>query len=136
MSNLAEDPQPQSPLTLISGILVDLEHLVEQQLRLTRREIEQEIRQRSVATGILVAGLGAFFLAAMTLCLTMAHLLHWVTSPPGTDPASLPLWSCYAIVAALLLLSGGILAQLARVRFNAVVPCGNPVTELLQEPVP
>ncbi len=36
-----QDPPEPSTLALVSGILVDLEHLVEQQLPLTRREIEE-----------------------------------------------------------------------------------------------
>ncbi len=135
MASDVQGPREPSTLTLVSGILVDLEHLVEQQLQLTRREIEEELRQSSVAVAILASGVGFFFLAATALCLAGSHLLHWATSPPGTDPARLPLWECHAIVALLLLVVGGILTQVARIRFRSVPQCRNPLTEILEEPM-
>ena len=131
----AQGPPEPSTLALVSGILVDLEHLVEQQLQLTRREIEEELRQSSVAAALLALGVGLFFLAATALCLSGAHLLHWATSPPGTDPAQLPLWACHAIVALLLVVVGGILTQVARIRFRSVPQCRNPLTEIMEEPI-
>ena len=44
-TDIANQTQP-STASLVSGILGDLTQLVEQQLLLTRREIEQEIRDR------------------------------------------------------------------------------------------
>ena len=134
MSGPMEEPQEQSALKLIRGILVDLEHLFVQQLQLTRKEIEQEVRERSVAAAFVVSGFLFFFLAAIVVCLTFAHLLHWATSPSGTDPAQVPLWGCHAIIATLLLVAGGILAQIGRLRLKSVTRCENPVTVLLQEP--
>ena len=133
-SDVRVTPEP-STLTLVSGILVDLEHLVEQQLQLTRREIEEELRQSSVAVALLALGVGVFFLAATVLCLAGSHMLHWATSPPGTDPAQIPLWACHAIVGLLLLVVGGIMTQVARIRFRSVPQCRNPLTEILEEPM-
>ena len=130
-----QSPPEPSTLALVSGILVDLEHLVEQQLQLTRREIEEELRQSSVAAALLGLGFGVLFLAANTICLSGAHLLHWATSPSGTDPAQLPLWACHAIVALLLVVAGGILTQVARSRFRSVPQCRNPLTEIMEEPI-
>lgn len=143
MSTAVEDPpeyvesQPeQTAASLVSGILGDLQHLVEQQFQLTRREIEEELRQRAAAAAVFGFGMGTLFLDAIVVCLSLAHLLHWMSSPPGTDPAWLPLWTCYAVVAAVLTVSGMILAQVGRVRFRSITPFQNPVTEILQEQAP
>ena len=136
MSTEVEYPPEQTAASLVSGILGDLQRLVEQQFQLTRREIEEELRQRVAAAAVFGLGVGILFLDAIVLCLTAAHLLHWVASPPGTDPAWLPLWACHTVVALVLTVSGGILAQVGRARFRSVTPFQNPVTEILQEHVP
>ena len=135
MATEVQSPPETSTLALVSGILVDLEHLVEQQLQLTRREIEEELRQSSVAATLLASGIAFFLLAATLLCLAGTHLLHWATSPSGTDPAQLPLWACHAIMALLLLIVGGILTQVARIRFRSVPRLRNPLTEIMEEPM-
>ena len=136
MSVYVKDPPDQSTASLVTGILSDLQHLVEQQFRLTRREIEQEIRQRAIAAAVVGCGVVSMILAAVVLCQTLVHLLHWLTLPSGTDPAGLPLWGCHAVVAAALVVIGGVLALVGKARLSAVQSFQNPATELLQEPVP
>jgi len=136
MSTDLEDRSGQTAASLVSGILDDLQDLVEQQFQLTRREIEEEIRQRAAAAAIFTLGLGVFFLDAIVLSLTLAHLLHWVASPPGTDPAWLPLWACHAVLAAVLVVIGGVLTWVGRARFRSIDRSQNPVTEFLQENAP
>ena len=120
----------------MSGILGDLQHLIEQQFQLTRREIEEELRQSAAAGSVFALGVGVFFLDAIVLSLTFAHLLHWMASPPGTDPAWLPLWACYAAPAALLVVIGGILTYVGGARFKSIDRCQNPATEFLKENAP
>lgn len=136
MSTCVKDPPKQTAASLVSDILGDLQHLVEQQFLLTRRELEVELRQRAAAAAIFGVGLGILFLDGIVLCLTVAHLLHWVASPAGTDPATLPLWGCYAVVTVVLAVIGVILAQIGRARFRSIYPCQNPATEIMQEHVP
>jgi hypothetical protein len=136
MSAYLKDPPDQTAASLVSGILGDLQHLVEQQLQLTRREIEVELRQRATAAAVFGFGMGSFFLAAMEICLASAHGLHWMALSPGTEPARLPLWVCHAAVATVLAVIGGILALVGRARFNSVAAFQNPATEILQEHVP
>ena len=133
MSTEVEYPPEQTAASLVSGILGDLQHLVEQQFQLTRREIEEELRQRVAAAAVFGLGVGVLFLDAIVLCLTAAHLLHWAASPSGTDVAWLPLWACYAVVAAVLAVSGGIMVLVGRARFRSIDSFKNPVTEILQE---
>ena len=133
-TDVIDDPAKQTATSLLTGILADLQHLVEQQFQLTRREIEQELHQRAAAGALFGAGIGLLSLGVIVLCLAAVHLLHWVASPPGSDPAWLPLGACHAAVAAVFVVIGGILAQVGRVRFKSIKSFHNPVTEILQEP--
>lgn len=124
----------QSTGSLVTGILGDLQRLVEQQFELTRREIEEEVRQRVAAATMFAAGLGSVFIGAVGLCLAVAHLLHWAASPPGADPAAIPLWACHALVAVVVAIVGAILMQTGRKWFTSIESFHNPITEILQEP--
>lgn len=131
MSVVEHHPSDQTAASLVSGIVGDLQQLVEQQFQLTRQEIEEELRQRSAAATILFVGVALLFLDAMIVCQSLALLLHWATSPAGTDPAWLPLWMCYATVAAALVTVGGIVTHVGRSRFKSTVKAKNPATEIL-----
>ena len=133
MSTNAENRPAQSSISLVRGILVDLEHLVEQQLQLTRREMEDELRQRSADAMIVAIGIGILFLAAGGFCLAFAHLLHWFSSPAGADPAWFPLWACHGVIAVALAVVGGILTHVGRTKFGSVERCQNPVTEIFED---
>ena len=128
-----ENPPEQTTASLMSGIFGDLKHLVEQQFRLTRQEIETGLRQRAKAAAVFGLGMGFLVLAAAALCLTLSHLLHWAASPPGTDPAWLPLWACHAVVAAMLAVSGVSVACVGRAKFKSIEPLQTSDTDLLQE---
>lgn len=106
------DPQMKTVTALVTGVLGDLQLLVEQQFQLTRCEIEQELRQRAKACAILGAGIAGLYLSAILLSLSAAHGLHWAASPVSSDPASLPLWGCEILVAIVV---AGIAALAVRV---------------------
>jgi hypothetical protein len=133
MSTDVKDPPVQTAASLVSGILVDLQHLVEQQFQLTRMEIEREFQKRAAAAALFGLGLGVCFLGAVMTSLALAELLHWAASPAGTDPALLPLWTCYAVVAAVLFAVGGVLTLASRAKFKSTEKYHNPMTEILQE---
>ena len=133
MSTNAENRPAQSSISLVRGILVDLEHLVEQQFQLTRREMEDELRQRSADAMIVAIGIGILLLAAGGFCLAFALLLHWFSSPAGADPAWFPLWACHGVIAMALAVVGGILTHVGRTKFGSVKRCQNPVTEIFEE---
>ena len=135
MSVVEQHPSDQTAASLVSGIVGDLQQLVEQQLQLTRHEIEEELHQRAGAATILFVGVALLFLDAMVVCQSLALLLHWATSPTGTDPAWFPLWMCYATVAGVLVGMGGIVTQIGRSRFKSTVKAKNPATEILSKPV-
>lgn len=128
-----EPPPAQSAASLVSGILGDLRNLVEQQFQLTRMQIVSELRQRFVAVAVFGAGVVVLFVASIFVCFSASHLLHWIASPRGTDPAAYPLWMCHAAVAVGLGLTGGILALVGQSKIRSVVPFQNPVSGLFQE---
>ena len=134
-TNLIEDPSKQSTAALLTGILGDVQRLVAQQFQLTRREITDELQQRAAAGAVFGAGMGAVGLGLVFVTLAVVHVLHWATSPPGTDAAGLPLWACHAVVAAVLVIAGGIAAQIGKSRFQAVKSFHSP-TEIFEEPHP
>lgn len=128
------DYQPeQSTAALLTGILSDLQLLVEQQLRLTRREILDDLQQRGLAASMLMLGVGVLFIDAIVASLTLAHLLHWITSPALTDPASVPLWACYGIMVVILTVVGCVLIQTGKVRFTTQSARQNKTIETQQE---
>ena len=131
-----EYPPEQTAASLVSGILGDLQQLVDQQFQLTRREIEVELRQRAEATAVFGLGMGFLFLAAISLCLSLSHLLHWLASPIATDPAWFPLWACHAAVAVVLAIIGVIVACAGRTKFKSIESFHNPLNEILQEQLP
>src|ERR1041385_6623584 len=97
-----------SATALVGGIIGDVQELVEQQFRLTRREIEDDLRQGVKAALVFGFGAGIFFLGAGATCLSLVHLLHWGASPPGADAAWFPLWACFGVAGAWLGVIGGI----------------------------
>ncbi|MEI8022445.1 MAG: phage holin family protein [Schlesneria sp.] len=122
MSTVVEDPVKESTVSLVGGILVDLQHLVEQQLQLTRREIEGELRRQSTAALIFALGMASLFLASVMLSMAFAHLVHWLTSPAGHDAARIPMWGCQALVAGVLIVIGGSLSFYGQSKFRWVQP--------------
>ena len=133
MSTDVEYLPEQTTASLVNGILCDLQRLVEQQFELTRQEIEEGLRRRAAAAAVFGLGAGILFLAAVALCQTLAHLLHWTASPHGIDPASFPLWACHAVVAAVLAVGGVTLLYVGRAKFRSLEPLQNSAIEILQE---
>lgn len=126
-------PPVQTAASLVGGIVGDLKSLVEQQFQLTRMQIEAELRQRVVAIAVFSFGVGVLSVSTLFVCLGVSHLLHWITSPVGTDPARYPLWMCHAAVAAVLGLTGTILTWTGLWKYRSVVPFRNPVSDLFRE---
>jgi hypothetical protein len=133
MSTEAEEPAKPSIESLMSGILGDLQRLVDQQIRLTRCEIEGQIREAAVAAIWLGTGMAMLLSAAILLSFSAAHWLHWLASPPDVDAASLPLWVCDAMVAAALLCVAVLFVFVGRAKFNAMERAKNPPSKIPQE---
>lgn len=132
--DIEETPRPTAS-ELVGGIVGDLQRLVDQQFHLTWLEIEEESHLLKAALGKVALGAGATSLGAVMSCLMCVHLLHWLTSPVNSDPASLPLWACHALVATLLVVSGVILLQIGRSQLESMELRRIDTTEPLPERV-
>jgi hypothetical protein len=132
-------PEQQSLTSLVTGIVNDFQDLVKQQLQLTRREIEADLRKTREAASLWALGLGVLFLGAIVLCLMLVHLIHWLAIPAAVagaaDPAYLPLWVCYLIVGAVFAGSGVGLVLAGKKKLDSVHPLDNPATQALKENV-
>lgn len=135
MATEVQNHPEQSFASLVTGIVSDVQDLVKQQLQLTRREIEDDLRKTKEAASILFLGMGMFFLGAIPLCLMLVHLIHWVASPPGTDPAWFPLWAAHGVVGTVLIIIGAALVSVGRQKLKSVNPMQNPATDALKENV-
>jgi hypothetical protein len=126
----AVDPEVVS---LVTGIIGNVETLVAQQMRLAQREVAAGLKSRSTAGGVVAAGLAIGFLAATALCAAAAHGLHWWMSPGGTDPAAWPLGACYAAVGAVLVPVGAGFVCVGLWKFCAIAPWSGLAENLIQE---
>lgn len=132
MSAEVEVAPDQTAAALVRGILGDLQQLVEQQLLLSRRQIELELRQRASALALFALGLVVLFLDSIIFCLACAHLLHWMASP-GIDTFRMPLWACYCIVTAVLLVVGATLTIAGKRSLRVTGMSPPSTTDLVQE---
>jgi hypothetical protein len=102
-----ENHPDQSLAALVTGIVHDIQELVEKQVRLARHDLETGLQK--VKSASLLAAAGAVVLVpGLVLLAAMAALgLHWLGSPPGTDTATIPLWVCFGLVGGAFILAGG-----------------------------
>lgn len=99
-------PEEASMTSLLRGIINDLGDLIRQEIRFARTEIRSDVRKTARACAVLALGVGAACLGVVLVALMGVHLIHTLSSPAGTDTASIPLWGCYGIVAAVFLIVG------------------------------
>jgi hypothetical protein len=92
-------PPDTTPSSLVRAIVSDARLLARQQFALSKHEARGAIRRARVPASLLGAGLVALLLGAGEVALTLTHFLHWLASPPATDPAWAPLWQCHGAVA-------------------------------------
>jgi Putative Actinobacterial Holin-X, holin superfamily III len=124
-----------STTKLVGGILDDFQDLIRQQFALIKAECLSDW-QKTKEIGLLLclslvpAGSGTILLAFM-----LAHLLHWLTMPAGSDPASVPLWACYGIAGAILLGIGAALFVLGLRRLQSLNPLLGESAKSLEENV-
>jgi hypothetical protein len=89
------NPEPSvSPDTatsqLVKGILRDAQELLNQQVRMFRSELKQEVRQ--LRSGMVSLLIGAV-VAILALILLLGMLVHLLA-----EHTQIPLWGCYGIV--------------------------------------
>jgi hypothetical protein len=121
--------------SLVKGIVDDLGDLIKQQFQFARKEVQTDLRKSKEAVVALAIGAGAGFLGILFTGFMLVHLLHWLTAPPAADSATLPLWSCYAIVGFLCLGAGAALIQAGRKKLSSFNPLPDETVATMKENV-
>ncbi len=129
MATEVQNHADPSIASLVGGIVSDVQDLVKQQLRLTRQEVETDLRKSKEPVSLLAIGFAFCLAGAFVACLMLAHLLHWLGAPAGTDPSYLPLWASYAIAGSVFLIGGGAIVFAAKKKFEAI---GTPLRDTAQ----
>jgi len=106
----AAPPEEASMTSLLRGIINDLGDLIRQEIRFARTEIKSDVRKTTRAGAVLALGVGAVSLGVVLVALMAVHLIHPLSGQP--DSATIPLWGCFGIVAAVFLVVGAGLCYL------------------------
>lgn len=113
---------------LFSGIVNDAEELIQLQFALFKAEIKDELRAAKQAALASIAGGAILAVAVLMLCFAGVYLLNYLAP-------QLPLWGCFAIVAGVLGVAGGIVMAVAAQRFRELTPVADETVEELKENV-
>lgn len=124
-----------SMVGMLKGIIDDALELMKQQVIMFKVELRSDFRK--LLWGLIPIGIGIapLLLSLVMLCFALVHLIHWATYPAGTvaDPATIPLWGCYAIVSGVFLLVGGVLLGFGIYRLKTVNPLPEETAKALEE---
>jgi hypothetical protein len=116
----------RSVTTLVSGIIADAQHLIQQQLAMFRQEIRDDLRKSRDAALALAVGIGITLVGSVLLLLMLPLLLHWAAP-------ELPLWACFGIVGGVLTALGGILVYAGVKKFESFNPLSEKSIEAFKE---
>ena len=137
MATEVQNNTEPSMASLVGGIVSDVQDLIKQQLELTRKEIGSDLRKTRDAGTLLALGVGLALFGCFAVCLMLAHLIHLLSTPAHLqalqDPAAIPLWGCYGIVATVLLAAGGALAFAGKKKFDSFNPLPDESAQVLKE---
>lgn len=132
---LQSPPTEQSVVGIISGIIDDFQRLISQQMDMVRAEIRTDWDKTKSAIWPIAVGSVVLLIGGILLSVMFVYLIHWATSPPNTDPATIPLWGCFGLVAAGFLLLGSALLGTGIHKFHTFNPLPEKSAEALKENV-
>jgi hypothetical protein len=135
MANEVHTSTEPSTTGLLRGIINDIGDLIRQELRFARTEFRADLRKSREALSVLALGAGTTVLGGFLLALMFVYLLHWLTAPSGTDPATLPLWGCFGIVSGVFLPTGVALIWLGINKFESFSPLPEETAKTVKENV-
>jgi len=135
MATDTHNPTEQSATSLVGGIIDDMQELVKQQVQLTKKEMKEEIQKAAESAALFAVAGGVIFFGFFFVGFGLVHLIHWASSPAGSDPGRIPLWVCYGFVGVPLALIGGILIWIGRQKIKSIDPMHNPAADALKENV-
>jgi H+/Cl- antiporter ClcA len=119
------DSEP-SVTSLVSGIIADAQHLIEQQLMMFRQEIRDDFRKAWQAAIPVVLGILMTLVGVVLVLLMFPLLLHWALP-------ELPLWACFGIVGGVLAAVGGVLIFTGIKKFESFNPLSDKAMTAFKE---
>jgi hypothetical protein len=131
----AEETTTASMGGLLRGIINDVGDLIRQEIRFARTEIKSDAQKLLRAGAVLAFGVGTAALGVVLVAFMLVHLVHWLSSPAGTDPAGIPLWASYGIVAAVFLAIGSAMVFMGAKGFQNVNPLPDETAKNVKENV-
>jgi len=138
MANEVHAPPDEASMTsLLRGIINDVGDLIRQEIRFARTEIKSDARKAIRAGLSLAIAAGVSCLGVILVALMLVYLVHWLSLPVGTnpDPATIPLWGCFGIVAAVFLVVGAGLGYLGIKSFQHNNPLPDQTAQSIKENV-
>ncbi|MGH7966395.1 MAG: phage holin family protein [Candidatus Binatia bacterium] len=101
MASETQHSSEPSLASLLGGIINDAKDLMVQQLKMTKLEVQDDLRKTKTAAISLGIGVGVLALGGILLSLMLVHMLAAITT--------LPLWGAYGIVGGVFAVIGGAL---------------------------
>ena len=133
--NEARTAAEPSTTGLLGGIISDFGDLIKQEIRFAKAEFKSDFTKTREAATALGIGVGVASLSGLLLLWMLVHLLHWLTSPAGTDLATLPLWACFGIVGLVFGVIGGALIMSGIHKFQSNNPLPDQTAQTIKENV-
>jgi hypothetical protein len=138
MANEVHAPPDEASMgSLLRGIINDVGDLIRQEIRFARTEIKSDASKAIRAALSLAIAAGVSCLGVILVALMLVYLVHWLSLPVGTnpDPATIPLWGCFGIVAAVFLVVGAGLGYLGIKSFQRNNPLPDQTAQSIKENV-
>jgi len=135
MANEVQTPPDEASMAgLLRGIINDVGDLIRQEIRFARTEIKSDVRKTTRAGMVAALGVGAAFIGVVLVALMMVYLINWLSLPVHSEPG-IPLWGCYAIVAAVFLTVGSGVTYLGYKALQSINPLPEQTAESVKENV-
>lgn len=112
MENGSQHLSAPSFVSLLGGIANDAKELLLQEVALTKREVQYELRKAKTAAIALGSAIGIIATGGVLLMLALVHMLDAFTV--------VPLWGCYGIVASVLVVLGALLLAAGKTKAEEV----------------
>jgi len=134
MANEVHAPPEEASMSgLLRGIINDIGDLIRQELRFARSEFKSDARKMTRSGAVLALGVGSAAVGVVLVAFMMVYLIHSLSGAP--DSASIPLWGCYGIVAAVFLVVGAGLGFLGYQSMQKLNPLPDQTAQSVKENV-
>jgi len=123
---LKSPPSDSSATTVMGNILRDAQELIQQQLKMFRAEVKEDMEETRQAIYPMACGVFTMLLGTIMLSLMLVHLINWAIP-------SMPLWGAYAAVGLVLTAIGAGMYYAGLKRWETVNPLPEKTAEAVKE---